>query len=116
MATWPATLPQELEVRGFKEEFPNALLRTPMDSGPPKQRQRFTAAPTPITGQQTLTTAQRATLYTFFVDTLGHGADVFDWVHPVTGAACEFRFKAPPSLTPLGQDSWIASYELEIMP
>src|SRR5437870_11881029 len=102
MAVWPASLPQTVFADGYKEEFPMNALRTQMDAGPPKMRRRYTAAFRPFTGTEIFTTAQVATLDTFFVTTLQGGALAFDWSHPRTGAAASVRFTKPPVVTSLG--------------
>lgn len=95
---WPASLPQILEIDGYDEAFPNAMLRTAMETGPAKRRRRFTAAPAPIKGTLTLTVAQRATLKSFFETDLQMGALSFDWTHPVTGVTASFAFVSPPRI------------------
>ncbi len=102
MAAWPATLPQYPTLEGFQEQAMDITLRTPMDAGPPKIRPLYTAAPVDLTMTMVLTIEQRATLETFYEDTLGFGADAFDWLHPVTGAAVSMTFSARPGYTALG--------------
>jgi hypothetical protein len=117
---WPVSLPQHLEIDGFENAFPETVERTPMESGPAKQRRRFTAAPEPVKGAVILSNAQHATLKTFFKTTCVGGAIAFDWVHPVTQGAATFRWKAPPRIMPLGQVGGLAmvkaSLDLEALP
>jgi hypothetical protein len=116
MPTWPASLPQQLEITDFQESPPNTLIRSTTDTGPPKVRSRFSAGIRPIQGRQLLTKAQVATLDTFYVTTLTRGALAFDWVHPRTGDAVSFRFVGPPVYTPIGPDAYYGRYQLEILP
>jgi len=116
MATWPATLPALLQISGLSETPPNNVIRTKMEIGPAKMRRRSTSGPRPISGEQILTTAQVATLDTFYVGTLIDGTTAFDWTHPRTGAAVEMRFVSPPTYAPAGGDYWRVMLKLEILP
>jgi hypothetical protein len=116
---WPVDLPQDVFVDGYDEKFPNAVLRTDMDAGPPKQRRRFTAAVKPMTVVVGLTRDQVESLESFFEDTLGMGAISFDWVHPRTQADVTLRFVGgtPPEVKPEpGAARWQATLTLEVMP
>jgi hypothetical protein len=118
MPTWPVSLPAAPMVQGLKESVPNTVIRTPMETGPPKLRQRFTAGVRPLTLPFLLTKAQVATLDTFYVTTLKGGSLTFDGLnHPRTGAAVStWAFVKPPEYTPLGPDAWQTQLELEIRP
>lgn len=117
MATWPATLPQVLQVTGFEEKLGATSIRTQMDAGPAKQRRRFTAAPRAITGSITVDSDGWDDFREFYEDTLEGGALSFDWVEPGTESTpATFRFTAPPSRTAFGGDVWIVSMQLEILP
>ncbi len=116
MATWPASLPQYVLVEGYSEAPPQNTIRTSMDVGPPKMRRRSTAAVRPITGNQHMNKTQVAALDTFYVTTLNSGVDQFDWVHPRTQSAVDFRFTAPPQYESLGGTAWMVTLSLEVMP
>jgi hypothetical protein len=116
MATWPPSLPQYVLVEGYSESPPENTIRSANDVGPPKARQRSTTAPRPFTLKQFLTKTQVATLDTFYVTTLGYGASIFDWVHPRTGDAADFRFVSSPSYESLGGTAWMVTLNLELMP
>jgi hypothetical protein len=116
-AVWPSSLPQFVEIDGYDETLPDALLRTRMDAGPAKQRRRFTAAPRSLAAVTDLmTAAQGATFEAFFETTLQMGALPFDWAHPRTQATKTFRFREPPKAIarPGGRVQYRLS--LEIMP
>lgn len=115
MATWPATLPSSPLADGFNEQPPNLAIRTDMDAGPAKVRRRFTAGVRPMTVMFLLTKAQVATLDEFYTSTLSGGTIRFDWTHPRTGSAVEFRFTAPPEYR-ADSDLWQVTMSLEIMP
>lgn len=116
MATWPAGLPQKLDQSGFSNSLPDNSIRSSMDVGPQKIRQRDVSAPEPITGNITIDETQYGTLKTFYNTTLGSGSLPFDWVHPVTGASVEMVFTAPPSITARSGDYYTANLKLEINP
>ena len=94
MAVWPASLPQQLVGTGDQDQ--DAVLRTPMDAGPPTQRNRFSAIVRNLTVPMILTGTQRQTFDTFFRTELKNGSLRFDWEDPVTDATVTMRFLKPP--------------------
>lgn len=118
MPTWPTTgnFPQNVQYAGYQEDTPLSTIRTSMDIGPQKIRQRFTAAVRPFKVTLSLTTAQVATLDAFFLTTCSGGALSFTWNHPRTGAAGTFRFKQGIAYTREGNDLWTAKFEMEQLP
>lgn len=64
MATWPATLPQDMGTP-LRVNHQSATLRSEMDTGPAKQRNRFTAVARQYETQLSFDGAQLATFYTF---------------------------------------------------
>lgn len=116
-AIWDPTLPQDVLVEAFEETFPNGLVRTQMETGPAKQRRRFTATTQTVKCEQEMSRAQVESLLTMFRDTLAMGALPVDWVNARTLVTTTFRFTAPPVVRPMpGSMIWRAAYELEIMP
>ena len=122
-ALWPASLPQRfLQDPGTSENPPDVVVETQMDAGPPKARRRFTAGFRLVGGSLALTHAQRATLDTFYMDTLEGGALTFDWIHPITSAPATFRFMPQPNglryrqKEPDSVDLVVADMQLRIMP
>ena len=63
-----------------------------------------------------LTTAQVATLETFYITTLNGGADTFTLNHPRTAVSSTWRFVEPPSYTRVPPDHYHANLKLEILP
>ena len=115
--SWPATLPQLVSVVGYRERPPQTVVRTQMDVGPDKIRQRSSAGTREVQGELDLTEAQVEILDDFFVNDLSHGALDFDWVDPRNQAAYELRFVNRPTYQPVGSSvAWTASIQLEIMP
>lgn len=116
MPTWPAGLPQNLEIDEYDETFAEASVETNMETGPPKKRARFTAGIQPITGRQLLTKAQVATLKTFYDTTTKFGSLSFDWTHPRTGSAAVLRFASAPKIQVVGPDAWYARMSFKVLP
>ena len=116
MPTWPASLPQTPLIAGYKEKVPDLVLRTTMDTGPDKTRRRATAGVRPFDWPTILTTAQIATLDTFYVTTLNSGALTFTVNHPRTAVSETWRFIGPPEYIPLSGSLHRVAIKLEIMP
>ena len=116
MAAWPATLPQQLLIAGYEESPPDLALRTAMSVGPAKLRRRATAGVRPIAGEMVMTSAQVATLETFYVTTLVSGTLSFTHSHPRTAVSSTFRFTAAPSYEGLGAGDYRVGLALEITP
>ena len=115
MPTYPATLPDPLS-GSYQETAPETTIRTRMDAGPDKVRQRFTAAPTKIKFALLLTKSEVSTLDTFFVTTVKGGSLEFDYTHPRTAASVKARFTGTPSYTSVDPNNYRSNIELEILP
>lgn len=115
MATWPSTLPQRPLAEGFTESVVPSVVRTDMDVGPAKMRRRYTSEVRVYSMGLLLTTAQVATLDTFYYTTLGC-VDEFDWTDQRTGAAISYRFRSPPAYSEAGPGYWRTSLDLEALP
>lgn len=116
MATWPASLPQELRIIGFSESGPSGNVRTEMDAGPAFVRNRYSAVPDEVPGTQVLSKAQVATLDAFYKTTLMNGSLAFTWTHPRTGVSAELQFTARPQFRPRSGDVWEVTLPLEVLP
>ncbi len=113
--TWPPGLPQK-PLLGWSEKLPEATIRTDTDSGPAKLRRRFTAATRDVSLPMALTETEATILDDFYVDDAKMGSLRFDWTHPRTGVATEFRFREPPNLTEPANGLYNVTLALEIMP
>lgn len=117
---WPSTLPRPLAA-GYELEPTPAVLRTDMDSGTARQRQRFTRTPTTAGFSVNLTDAQYALLEAWWFYKLHQGTDWFA-VQLANGEADEVvsaRFKDKPlkaTLAAPGVWSVPCSLEVEQMP
>jgi hypothetical protein len=113
---WPAGLPAFVLEDDYAEAWADNVIRTPMDVGPPKVRRRSTAAPRRTGCSQLLTTAQVATLKTYYDTTTAYGSLSFEFTDPRTGSTLEARFLSPPAIRPAAPGYWRAAYSLEILP
>lgn len=108
--------PPVLLLRGYSAQGKSTVLRTDMDAGAAKVRQRYTAVPQPVTGTVICSEAQYAELVTFLDTSCAGGALRFDWTDPHDASTVEMRYVPPWSETPLGLGNWEIALSLEIMP
>lgn len=76
MANWPTTLALPL-LDGYGIKPQSSVLRTQMEAGPARYRQRFTAVPYDVSVSVSLTKEQMAIFKSFYEDTIHFGADWF---------------------------------------
>ncbi len=76
LPAWPSALPRPL-ASGYAVTSGSAVLRTTMDTGAARQRQRFTTVPDQAQWTVHLTAAQFAILEAWYVYKLHRGADWF---------------------------------------
>lgn len=115
---WPATLPQSPQ-KGYTETGGVMVIRTPMDSGPAKQRRRG-AATKSMDLSFIMTDAQVVTLQDF-VETTILGTARFGFPHPRTKTTVEARIVPQQegvlyNLTYLAPGYWTVAAKLEILP
>lgn len=116
MTSWPVSLPGSPLLDGFSETAPETVIRTEMDQGPAKLRQRTTAGVRRLRMAFLLTTAQVETIDEFYTDTLKGGALPFVFAHPRSEEALNLRFTAPPVYSPAGNGYFRVGIEAEAMP
>lgn len=117
MPAWPATLPQFVVRWGFEEGFKRTVVRSQMDSGATKRRQRFITSPTELNVVVPMDDAELAIFKTFYEDTLGNGALSFTFTHPRLGTTVTVAFKDDPDpLVPEGALTYLVRMKLEILP
>ena len=117
MAGWPSNLPQEMDQEGFRRGGPENVIRSQVDAGPNKTRQRFTAAPYPLRGSMTVTGAQHDQFWDFFSDQIADGAISFSFPKPREPAtAITVKFNTTPQSAAARGDNFILSLDLLVMP
>lgn len=89
---WPESLPQLLRLEGLTAQRKSSVIRTEMDAGPAKARQRYTVATKEFSGTLLLTEQEREILEDWYTHTLGGGVLRFEMMHPQTQEFAEFRF------------------------
>jgi hypothetical protein len=121
MAVWPGTLPQYFEI-GAQDTRQQGFIRSTTETGPYKQRKRFTATSRFLSGSMLLTGTQRATFETFYKTTISGGTDEFDFIDPVDFVAAPMRFVQPPSCSGVSGGAtattvqWRLDLMLEVLP
>jgi hypothetical protein len=115
IASWPATIRQTPDY-GWQETPQRNVVSYKPDVGPPKNRRRSTANGALATGQFSLTSAQYATLMSFYGTDLADGTLPFSWVHPLTGVTYSWTFEAEPQLTATAFDWNTVSISLRRLP
>ena len=121
MPTWPIELPQ-LPFAGVTAQDDDAVLRTPMDSGPPTRRNRFTAHTQKLTCPMVLTGSERAAFDFFYRSTLANGSLSFDWIDLVDDTVVSLAFTGPVQWSLIAGDAagadrgWTGILNIEIQP
>lgn len=87
--TWPVALPQAPMADKYKETHPDQVLKTSMDKGPALRRRKCSSMPYKITATFLMSKSQLAIFESFVMDSLAAGTYLFEWTHPLTGAAID---------------------------
>lgn len=106
-----------LLLQGFNEVRESALLRTEMESGPPKQAKIKSRVMTTRNAQIYLKTrADYLAFLGWYSSSINEGADWFNWRDPVTGATVQARFAGGGfDAAPMAGmcDAWVVKAKLE---
>ena len=115
MPSWPRTLPQAFDVSGFRDELPERLVRSELDGGREKFRQRAERSNyAPIAGRISIEQSDWDSLLLFYEDILKDGALAFDFPDPDNNAdTIPVAFTKPPELTTIGGNLYGVRLELE---
>lgn len=116
MATWPVSLQSRSNQSGFSYVVGETTLRSDMDIGPAKVRRRTTRPVDTMRYSINVTQAEYQTLYDFYDITTNGGVETFDMQNPITGNSMVCRFKGPPEFTPISGTTFLARFDLEVMP
>lgn len=114
--TWPTALQSKLNEASFSFEIGDTLLRTQNQMGPAKVRRLMTKSVDVLSGSIDLTVAEYSTFFYFFDTTLNGGVKTFNFNHPITGSAEEFRFVGTPTFSSLGGGNFRVTFRWEILP
>lgn len=114
-----ATLPSYVKILydGYSQVQESAVLRTEMESGPPRQaRIRSRVMLTRAAKLYLSTKANFQAFETWYRDTLQHGSLWFNMTDPVSGSTVEARFVAGGyTATPMSakMDLWVVDIQIE---
>lgn len=112
---WPSALPQSPDLN-YGESIKDTVIRTDMDAGPAKTRQRFTRIQREMSVSFTLTSEQRRTFYTF-LGTIKGGALSFNMKDPASNDILVVRIKGGiKSMAYVSPDIWRVAFDLEVLP
>lgn len=99
---------------GFSESHQEGVIRSDMDSGPPKARVRFTATVRRIAATYYLDAAQKAQLDTLY---LTYPAATFTWPDPLASyASTTVRFALRPTFRIAAGATFFGTVNLEELP
>lgn len=113
---WPETLPQQPVKDRYSEQLAATTLRTAMDQGPAKLRQRTTAGVATLEAGYLLTGTIAAVLEQFYTETLRGGSLSFIYPHPRRKTPVMARFRQPPEIMAQSGRYYLARVMLEILP
>lgn len=116
MPNWPESLPQSPLIDGSRETPADTAIRTEMEAGPAKIRQRTSAGTARLSLTYIMSRAEVEVLQGFFSAGLSSGAMQFDFTHPRTEETVGCRFRQPPAYAPINGDFFRVGVELEVLP
>lgn len=112
----PGDLQDKLNSAGFSFKQGSTSIRSNMEIGLDKVRQRFTTPINQIQGTVNIVKNDIATLQTWFDTTLAGGSKTFLYEDPFTGLDDEFRFIGEYGIVPLGGINFRVSFTWEYIP
>ena len=114
-----AALPSyaSIHLDGYAEQRESALMRTEMESGPPKQAKikSRVMVTRPVTIRVN-TLADYQAFVVWFSDTINEGADWFDWLDPISNTTKQARIQGGAlDASPMGSinGAWVMRAKLE---
>lgn len=113
---FPSSLQDKLNQAGFTNNFGETSIRSTVDVGLAKVRNRYTKGIDTFQCTIDLNFDDYTTLETFYKTTLAGGSLTFYYDHPFTEVQTEFRFIAAPSITPIGGKWFRVSMNWEELP
>lgn len=113
---WPVSLQEKLNASGFGIDYGDSLVRSDMDVGLAKVRNRYTKGIDTYTASIYVDITDVLIFESFYKDTLVNGALPFTFNDPITQIPTDFRFRSPPKISPLGGISFTISFVWERLP
>lgn len=111
--TWPQGPPDIMRLEGLNGKRKSNVIRTSMDAGPDKARQRYSVTTKNFTGSVILDGNQRQALELWYKSTLANGVLRFVMKDPQTSRPAEFRFMDDYDEESTGDGLWIIKLPLE---
>lgn len=114
MPAWPSTLPSP-KVEGYATAPDAAFIRTDMEAGPARQRQRYSVTPNSVSLNWLFTAAEMLIFRAFYRDDLSLGTGWFDVDLDIGDGfqSYEARFVAAPRSSKVSC-FWLVSATLEV--
>lgn len=116
MVTWPNTLPASPLLDGFVETVPETVIRSKMDTGPDKVRQRTTAGIRKFNMSFIMSKTETSIFDSFYLSDLNGGAQAFDFIHPRTGETLSLRLTKPPAYVAQNSKYFRITLDAEALP
>lgn len=113
---WPSSVPECFEKNSYNYRPQNALIRTDMDTGPPKVRRRFTAITKDHSGTIIMDTTEKESFETWFYTTAGFGSEEFTITNPQDDAdtiTCRFKSGNGEPLYNIKQNGGTLDWEIQ---
>lgn len=113
--TWPtaASFPEAPLLSGNEEGIADTVIKTDMEVGPPKVRQRSSVGYNSGSYGFHMTATNLLALETFYKTTCSGGSEVFEWKHPRTGSTVNWLFTAPPTWTQLKNALYLVNIQVK---
>ena len=116
MVNWPNELSDKPLISGMSEMLESNTLRTEMDQGPDKIRQRSTASIRKINISFVFDRDKVSILDGFYLDDLKSGSLSFSYTHPRDNNFINCRFLSPPEYKAVNGNYYNVNLKLEILP
>jgi len=113
--TWPTTLPVSPDTQ-YGESYKDNVIRSDMDTGLQKTRQRYTRQQRMLQLSYVLNDAQRLAFASFFASIKG-GALPYNMADPVSGSSIVVRMTGAVSgPSYISKNIWRVQFEVEVLP
>lgn len=112
--TWPISLPDSPLLDGYETRRKNSKLRTSVDAGLDKVRNRYRAVPVEVSEAFIMSKSEKEAFQNFHDNTCDGGAERFIRDNPETGISREYRFIDEPAYLVIGHDKTGPIYRVEL--